>query len=487
LGLPAVAALVLFAAPARAQDKPFYSWGDLRWIGSYLTDFPVDAAGTSIDQTAWLDQRVRLGGGSEFTLWGWGTEWDVLTGQAAGDTWGIPGDVDARDRQAHTAFTADGIIPRRLSAHGTTGNFQVEAGLMPSHWGLGVLANDGAHDPVFGRTDFGDRVIRLRATHMPNRAGPPHRTTPVLTAAVDLVVDDGTARLDHNEIAVNGILSGLLLAQDGGRYGFYGVFRQQWDRDPGRTMTVGVLDGYADAPLSLSGGWTARLAAEGVALVGWTDRATSYDAREGVNIAQFGAAGVASITTPDERFGGELWAGYASADGNPDDKWQHDFAFDPDFGAGAVLFDQVLGGVDAATYVLLTDPEIAAQPPDGVEALVREGAFHGATFVQPVLRARPMPYLDLRAGTTLTWANAPMSHPYYTYRAGGTPYNYHDLPSEGRLLGTEIDWSLGVGDEVGPATPSFTVQGGHLYLGRPLRGDGPDWVNHVMAVARVRW
>jgi hypothetical protein len=221
--------------------------------------------------------------------------------------------------------------------------------------------------------------------------------------------------------------------------------------------------------------------------VGQTDRATTYNAREGVYVAQFGAAGVARVLTPCERFGGQLWAGYASADGNPDDKWQHGFAFDPDFGAGTVLFDQVVGGVDAATYLLLTDPEIANQPPDGVESLVREGAFRGATFVQPVLTAQPIPALDLRAGATFTWANAPAAHPYYSYRAGGTPYNHHDLPAEGRLLGTEIDWSLGVGDAVGPATPSLTFQGGHLLLGPPLRGEGPDWINHVMAVGRVRW
>ncbi|MBW2256169.1 MAG: hypothetical protein JRI25_16455, partial [Deltaproteobacteria bacterium] len=333
-------------------------------------------------------------------------------------------------------------------------------------------------------TDFGDRVIRVRATSM---SGGPDSRTVAFTAAADLVVDDGTARLDHDEIAVNGILSALVFTQNGGRYGLYGVFRQQWDREVDRTMTVGVVDGYVDAPVSLSGGWTASLAAEAVVLVGHTDRATTYNAREGVNVAQFGAAGVASVETPCERFGGQLWAGFASADGDPDDKLQHGFAFDPNFGAGMVLFDQVLGAVDAATYVLLDDPEIAAQPPDGVESLVREGAFNGATFVQPVLQATPMPYLDLKVGTTWTWANAPVMHPYYTYRAGGTPHNHHDLPSEGRLLGTEIDWSLGVGDAIGPVTPSLTVQGGHLHLGAPLRGEGPDWVNHVMGVARLTW
>ncbi len=92
---------------------------------------------------------------------------DVLTGQLAGDTRQIPGDVDARQRDALTAFTLAGVTPRELAAQTIAGNTQVQAGLVTSHWGLGILANDGAHDPLFGLTDRG---LALRTPRDPPQA-----------------------------------------------------------------------------------------------------------------------------------------------------------------------------------------------------------------------------------------------------------------------------------------------------------------------------
>ena len=60
---------------------------------------------------------------------------------------------------------------------------------------------------------------------------------------------------------------------------------------------------------------------------------------------------------------------------------------------------------------------------------------------------------------------------------------------EAGYLGTELDWSVGYGHDVYDGlTPSFTVQGGHLFVGPALQGpEGPQVVYHVMAIARLRW
>ena len=73
-------------------------------------------------------------------------------------------------------------VAQTLAAQTVLGNTQVELGLVSSAWGLGMVANDGRTDPLFGRADFGDRTLRLRATHMPQQDGPSPKTTWLTTA-----------------------------------------------------------------------------------------------------------------------------------------------------------------------------------------------------------------------------------------------------------------------------------------------------------------
>lgn len=476
---------VMLSAAAVAQPaptRPVALSGDLRWIGSSLTDFPVDGEGTTLGQGAWLDQRLRIGGAATpDPRWTFSTEWDLFTGQLAGDRWAVPGEIDARHREAQNALSLDGIRPRRLAATVRAGDFQLEAGLVTSSWGLGMVANDGADDPLFGRSDFGDRVVRLRASRIPD--GLANGRGVILTAAADWVVQDDTASFRDDQLAFQGIASALAI--DGDRkFGTYLVFRHQLEADRTRTTDAGVIDAYATAPTRI-GAWTFAPSVEVAGILGRTDRATTYEARQVVGIASLGAAGQLTLTDPTDLAAVHLRAGYASGDGNPDDGVSHDFTFDRDFGVGMVLFDQVLGGVEAASYVQLVDPTHVGQAPDGVDAVVTEGAFRRAAFVAPAAELTPGPLL-LAGGVMFAVATTPYAQPYYTFREGGTPYNQHDLPSEGRLLGTELDWRAGVAGGPDDAL-SVVVEGGHLILGRPLRGAGPNVIHLATLTGRIRW
>ncbi|MEQ1571983.1 MAG: hypothetical protein ABMA64_40520, partial [Myxococcota bacterium] len=459
--------------------------GELRWIGSTLTDFPVDAEGTSIEQPAWLDQRIRVTGivrpDPAVALT---TQWDLLTGQLAGATWAIPGEIDAQRRYEHGALALSGVRPRKASIGGTTRGWQLEAGLVTSNWGLGMVANDGATDPLFGRADFGDRVVRVRATHLPAELRATGRGV-FVSAAADWVVDDDTASLRDDQLAFQGVFSALAVDRDR-KLGTYFTARQQWEADRSRVTQAGVLDGYATAPLSVGEG-ELELSAEAAAILGRTSRSTTYGARDFVGVESLGATGVATWKPAEPPLELTLRAGFASGDGNPDDAITHDFAFDRDFGVGMVLFDQVTGAVEAAAFQLLSDPTYAGQPPDGVDAIVTEGAFRRAAFVSPVARWAPRPF-EARAGIVASFATGPFAEPFYSYRAGGTPYNQHDLPAEGRLLGTELDWAL-AWDSPSDHTlrAGVELEGGHLLLGAPLRGAGPNVVHLVTATGRVQW
>ncbi|MDP2307197.1 MAG: hypothetical protein Q8P18_14320 [Pseudomonadota bacterium] len=478
-------------APGLAPRKPPVTVsGELRFLGSLPPDAIVDPEGQALGQGPVLDTRLRAGGAYSAESWAFRTEWDLYSGQLAGDAWDVSGTTDARGREGVGLFAGRSFVPRRISVDGRLGVVGVEAGLVTSHWGLGMLANDGAHDPEFGRADFGDRVIRVRVATRPI-AGKP--LTVVL--AGDRVVEDETATWSPffgGQSAWQGIASAIWGEVGAPRAGIYGVYRHQTEADGLRVTEVGVLDLYVDAPLTIPG-WSLRVAGEGAGIVGSSSRGQSYNAKDGLVVQSAGALALVDAR-PDAlrdvfptRFIAR--AGWASGDGNPDDGFSNDFTFDRDLGVGMVLFDELQGAVDAAAYAQLTDPEHSGGAPDGAEVLVAEGAVRHATFVQPVVGVTPRPWLDLKVGALFAWNTSPISQPFATFRNGGVPANHLGETTSGYWLGTELDWAVTVGDVEAKvlgvkAMPALVVQGGHLLASADMGG---GVVTLVTATGRLRW
>ena len=193
-------ALLLLSLTAYGQEPTeegdFY--GQFRMVGSMLTDFAVDAEGTHIGQETWLDARLRVGAKMPFFIGTLDTEWEINTPQLVGDLWEIPGIIDQRQRDTRMFNT----LPRKLNLTGLVGPYQVSVGLTTSHWGLGMLANDGAHPDWWGRSDFGDRVVRVRMTRLPFSDGPPKKVELFTTAALDWVVSDEIGTIDDDQMPV---------------------------------------------------------------------------------------------------------------------------------------------------------------------------------------------------------------------------------------------------------------------------------------------
>lgn len=489
---PAAADVTVPSDPA-AGDPALEFSGEYRLQGTALSDFAVDADGHRMDQPWVGDQRLRAAVHFRAKRFRIGTEWDLMSGQLFGDPWGVPCVIDERRRHELSVTSARSFVPRRAAASLTWPALTLELGLISSHWGLGLVANDGAHDPLFGRADFGDRLVRLRATVKPGHAEAdnPSRDVFLLTLAGDWVIADDTARFAERQLAFHGIFSALYADAAARRLGLYLVFREQRELDEGRFTRALVVDGYGQLPVAFGdGGWGGKLAAEGALIVGRTDRATTYGSPEAVDVLSGGAAGVLTVHAPEQRFQLHLRGGIASGDPDPDDGTSRDFTFDRDFDVGMVLFDQVLGGTDAATHALLSDPT-RSPPPDGAEALVTEGAFRRAAYLQPVVQITPVAWADLRFGVLLAGSVIDHAQPYYTFRAGGTARNAWDSAPEGRHLGTELDWAVRIGGTTAPARPQaphahLVVQGGHLIAGPALAG-GPDTVHQLMVTGRLRW
>lgn len=449
---------------------------EARAIGTSPNDWAVDAEGDEVGWGPALDTRLRLGGevhGGSLRAHG---QIDLLTGQIAGATWSLS-PMDERGRDVRDAVSLTGIAPREALVGARLPWFDLEVGLTTAGWGLGMVANDGATDPLFGRSDFGDRAIRARLATAPFARGEERFPLFVLVAA-DRVVADDLASMWDGDVAWQGIAAALYREEDRGA-GVYGVIRDQVSAEGDHTAAK-VVDGYADWTVHPAG-LDLRLAFEAAALFGRTDAATSYVAPDGLTIRQQGLAVRTELGHDPWRL--HLRAALASGDGSPDDDRVSDFRFDRDYDVGFVLFDEVLGDIALGTIPLVSDPDLAQHPPDGVEVLADEGAFRSAFALQPIGTLDPLPWLQLRGGAVFAWSTQPIEQLYYTFRNGGVPTNQLGEPTDGRYLGTEIDWGFSMAT-VGDARwrGQLDLQAGHAL---PSAALGGGRVDHVLLLARV--
>jgi hypothetical protein len=468
------------------------TWGELRFIGSLPPDVVLDTDGTELGQDFHLDSRLRAGFYVGRPKLHAVFEGDLFEGQVAGDTWDIPGEEDARDRHRMGAGTSEDFDLRKAYLRGVAGPVRMQAGVATSHWGLGMLANDGNRDPMFGRNDFGDRVLRVQLASRPFGQG---KTPLVIALAGDRVIEDELARWrpfaeegEQGEAAWQGIASVSWMPKDKPNYGLYGVWRSQTEADDLRTTRIGIIDGYADGTIELDG-LSLRLAGEAATIFGNTDVLTNYNYKDRLKVRMGGMTGLVEAMPDDFWLGGILRAGWASGDTSQDDETMHDFVFDRDFDAGMVMHDEYKGAIDASAYDQIGRPEHTGGRPVGVDGLVREGAVAHSSFLQPVAQAQPLDWVKIRAGATFHWATGPVAHPFTTTRNGGVPANHLGDQTEGYWLGTELNWALEVGEVVvGPEAvglkPALLLQGGHLLGGDNLSGER---VSLVTATGRVRW
>ena len=491
--------------------EPFGTWGEGRLIGALPPDLQVNTDGDVVGQGFHLDSRLRAGAVAGPKQWRFSAELDLFEGQIAGDPWDLTDTPDARERDVigfsdpdTGSFSAQRAVEvRRAAMNGRLGPVGLELGLVTSHWGLGMIANDGAHDPTFGRNDFGDRVLRARIATRPFNGG---KLPLYVIGAFDRVVEDeigqwtpfhgveddpttaaDEAALANGQAAYNGILSFLYndLKQKQAA-GLYGVYRTQTEADGERKTRVFVVDGYWDWTWKV-GGDTLRTAIEAATINGFTDRAQTYSAREGVKIRAGSVTGLVGYQPAKAPLEGLLRFGWQSGDGDPDDGTVHELGWDRDFDVGMVMFDEVQGSIDAGIYRQLNNPEHSGGPPEGVEALVSEGGAKAVMFVQPVVQTQPIDLLQIKVGWLPGWSTRPIAHPFTTYRNGGNPANFQGTPTTGYWLGSEVDWAILVGDQaVTPAKlrPAFLVQGGHYFASADMGGE----THHLlMGEARVRW
>ncbi len=99
----------------------------------------------------------------------------------------------------------------------------VRVGQQPSHWGMGILANDGDHPTLFGDYRDGSIVERVLFATRPGGKDSPFN----VALAGDLVFKDPNADLVDGDRAFEGVLAAFYQDSDDNMLGLYGVYRDQ--------------------------------------------------------------------------------------------------------------------------------------------------------------------------------------------------------------------------------------------------------------------
>ncbi len=332
---------------------------------------------------------------------------------------------------------------RKANARLTLGPFlTIQGGRMTSHWGLGLLANDGAHgwrpeSAYFGDPRGGDRVNRLQVA-----TGPWTRQKILLSFALDQVVEDDI--LLNEDEAKQMIFAAIYGYKKKTQIGAYAVSRTQdipqvidgVDRQ--KQTTVQVYDIYAKTHWPIGERYRLHAELEAVFINGETDLAPSPEFISS-DVVQLAIASKWQLKGPMS--GGVLDVVYASGDQNFDDGAQNAFRADPNFEMGLLLFRHILTAQSGRAPITASDPNLVGRPNEDLDRFPTRGSVTNTIAVFPRGWVRLGEGFELYGGPLLAWGDVPLADPRNSRFNGGYPVNL--LGGQGgRYLGTEVDLGL---------------------------------------------
>ena len=478
-----------FPGAARAAEVRFDGSYRLRFDND--SNFPLDDTGATSGQRNWVEHRLRLTpkiveigeqGGIEIQ-----SSFDIVSGVFAGDTAGDFRGYGLTDRSQRSGLKAEGFDFRYLFTEIRTPAGMLQLGQMPSHWGMGMLTNNGNGENVtdFGDPRFGDIVDGALFATRPliGLLGPKSEFAQQIAVAVagELVYRDRFAQLvvknggglQIGDVAWQGV--GALVYDPGERTraGLYVARRVQDFAASAGNLHIWIFDGHLRHNQLLPMGLVLSLEGEAAQVYGGTNHAPNLSALGMTRVSQQGAvlrAGLAHV-----RVEAEIEGGYASGDANPFDDQATNFQMNRDFKVGLVLFDEVLMFQTQNAARRLSDPALVGTPPPGLDLLPSEGAVTNALYLKPTLRYKPSFFggtLRFVGSALFARAPQPVLDAYQVLVASGAKNAFgHDA---GRNYGTELDGAIGYQARIsGPLGFESGIQLGYLFPGNAFtRADG---------------
>jgi len=397
---------------------------------------------------------------------------DLVDGTVLSRTLATLGDK-LPDQRLETMIPQDAWIGVR---YGKTAG--IKAGLMTTHWGMGLVANDGGAGRSAERNDWftlsrsGDRVARAQIYAMPFASDPDSLLRGwLLSASADSVLDDDT--LTGPDQKANQYSFATKLYLDKQKWaGFYGAFRDQ-HHDDGKTLKVGVLDGALDFDYRDAAKNGLRLEAECAWITGETTLSPTPEHPKH-DIAQLGAMGRVSWAGAIPGLTLQLDGGYFSGDDNLDDGRLTSFRADRNVRQGLVLFERLLAWQTGRSRLHASDPSLVGHPAQDLDRLASDGALYNAATVFPKVGYRIGNHVEVYGGALFAFSPSRVYDPYNTrVFGGGYPRNFLGGTPDSRVLGTEFD--VGVRGQLpvpGPwkSTVQLALEYGVLLPGAAIQG-----------------
>lgn len=342
--------------------------------------------------------------------------------------------------------------PRELYLELHTRFALVRLGQQSFTWGQGILANNGNNVDRFGDMRFGDDgpgdiYERLLVVSRPFAGMRGKIRNLAIGLGGDLVYRDERVDLLAGDLAGQAL---FVMRYDspntpGNSIGGYAVYRRQRTIDDDDVypndddLEVGAFDITGQGTLWRHDKLQLIGAFEAALIAGRTENAR--DERGDHTVLQGGAA-VRGYVGDHDRWLVGFDAGFASGDGDPDDRFINNFTFDQGHTVGLVMFNPVMGWRTARSEFLATDPELTGVPSNGTQFIPTRGGVSNAIYIHPKARWAFRERLEVWGGPLLAAAPTPIVDPYAAQLNGGQPTTSLGGDGHRRFYGTELD--LGV-------------------------------------------
>jgi hypothetical protein len=484
----------LASGPAHG-DMNFDIPGEYRFRVNWLSDFPVNDEGRELGRNYWHESRLRVS--PELLIGdnlGFYSQADLFSGLVSGDKADLGTDFANLPWDGEDDY--DDFYLRQLWFEWQSPVGVLRLGQMASHWGLGLVSNDGEDRfNEFGESYFGDLYWRALFATKPfslfSKSAFADRL--VMGVGYDIVWWDDNASYEDGDRGAQWIFSCFYDDPDHVFLGVYVAMRDQEDDDED-DVEANAYDIYFN--------WKSRpkgsrpivsVAFEGAMVEGWTDRVIHENAPEELDLEGIGAVFRAGLFYPDHGVRLGLEGGYASGDANSYDDTNYAFSFDPNYHVGIVLFNEVIASLSAVQPEPLGDPDRVKVPQKGIDQLPTDGSVTNALYQSVFASYIPTDGkgLTLKGGVLHAEAAEDFMDPYLTFREGGVPTNFQGRECKSRELGWEIDTEVGYQYVVGSRLKlSAGVQYGYFLPGEAFedeQGDRGDPIDKIQARVTIGW
>ena len=425
--------------------------------------YPLDRDGTTLDSRFFILPEFRFGARWEtieplgpFKIMG-EYEHDLATGTAHG----APGTngTDLPNGEKWNGQLRKLYIRIDISRY-----LAMAGGYMTSHWGLGMLANDGAHgwepgSARFSDPRFGDRVIRGWIGSQPLTD-----YGIVLRFAYDDVQNDDILR--KGDDAHQFIMSGRVGDQQPTQGGVYVVYRDQ-DSSQNRGFEAWAVDLMGMHRAETEWG-VVNVGIEGVVITGDTNLGPSPDFPR-QDLLQFGLTARAALEQP--RWGAVFSFLYASGDEDIDDDERNAYQADPNYEFGLLLYRQVIAAQTGRGVATASDPNLIGRPPPDIDRLATGGSPTNTIALFPAGWFRPISNVEVYGGPLFAFSDLDYVDPFNTRIDGGAHRNALN-GNPGGFFGVELDAGMRSRVNIGGTQLTIGLEGGILFPGSAFREPG---------------